>query len=88
MQKTFADLRNRIARTKGLDILSLNINFARPSPAIGWENGENLSFIESAEGAFDGVSMLAVLHHLLINERTFRCDSYVGRMNYKEFLDY
>ena len=63
------DRLNQTALTKGLDILSLNINFARPSPAIGWENGENLSFIERAEGFFDGVLLLAVIHHLILTER-------------------
>ena len=30
---------------------------------------ENVSFLDRARGAFDGVLMLAMLHHLLVTER-------------------
>lgn len=57
------------AREQKLDILPLVVDFARPSPALGWRNRECLSFIDRARGAFDVVLMLAVLHHLLVTER-------------------
>jgi hypothetical protein len=47
----------------------LVVDVARPSPAVGWRNGENESFLERARGAFDLVLMLAVIHHLLVSER-------------------
>jgi SAM-dependent methyltransferase len=57
------------AREKKLNILPLVIDLARPSPAVGWRNDECPSFLDRASGAFDGVLMLAVLHHLLVSER-------------------
>jgi SAM-dependent methyltransferase len=59
----------RQARLEKLDILPLVVNLARPTPAVGWRNGECASFLERAEGAFDTVLMLAVIHHLLVTER-------------------
>jgi SAM-dependent methyltransferase len=59
----------RRAREKKLNILPLVMNLARPSPALGWRNGERLSFLDRATGAFDGVLMLALIHHLLVTER-------------------
>jgi len=70
------------AREKNLNILPLVVNLARPSPALGWRNGECPSFLDRATGlhrdgaassapagAFDGVLMLALIHHLLVTER-------------------
>ena len=57
------------AREQKLDILPLVVDFARPSPALGWRNRECSSFLDRARGAFDVVLMLAVLHHLLVTER-------------------
>ncbi len=59
----------RRARSQKLDILPLIVNFARPTPALGWRNGENASFLDRARGHFDMVFMLAVLHHLLVTDR-------------------
>jgi len=59
----------RRARDQKLDILPLVLNLARPSPALGWRNGECPSFLDRATGAFDGVLMLALIHHLLVTER-------------------
>jgi SAM-dependent methyltransferase len=39
-------------------------NFASPTPALGWANSETLSFLDRAQGRFDLVLMLAVVHHL------------------------
>jgi SAM-dependent methyltransferase len=57
------------AREKKLDILPLVVNLARSSPALGWRNNEQASFLDRATGAFDGVLMLALIHHLLVTER-------------------
>jgi SAM-dependent methyltransferase len=59
----------RRAREQNLDILPLVVDFARSSPALGWRNREQPSFLERAGEAFDAVLMLAVLHHLLVTER-------------------
>ncbi len=59
----------RQARRQQLNILPLVMDLARPSAALGWRNRECPSFLERATGAFDGVLMLAVLHHLLVAER-------------------
>jgi 2-polyprenyl-3-methyl-5-hydroxy-6-metoxy-1,4-benzoquinol methylase len=50
----------------GKNILPLCVDLAYPTPATGWENRENLSFLDRCEGHFDTVMMLAVLHHLLL----------------------
>ncbi len=59
----------RRARDQKLNILPLVVNLAGPSPALGWRNGECPSFLDRATGAFDGVLMLALIHHLLVTER-------------------
>ena len=57
------------AREQKLNILPLVLDLAHPSPALGWRNGECPSFLDRATGAFDGVLMLALIHHLLVTER-------------------
>src|SRR5208283_219503 len=59
----------RKVHAERLDILPLVINLARPSPALGWRNGECPAFLDRAKGAFDMVFFLALLHHLFISER-------------------
>ncbi|MGA2786407.1 MAG: class I SAM-dependent methyltransferase [Verrucomicrobiota bacterium] len=59
----------RRAREQKLNILPLVVNLARPTPALGWRNSECPSFLDRATGAFDGVLMLALIHHLLVTER-------------------
>jgi SAM-dependent methyltransferase len=59
----------RDATTSGLNILPLVVDLTRPSPGVGWRNGENPSFLGRAKGAFDLVLMLAVIHHMLVSER-------------------
>jgi SAM-dependent methyltransferase len=59
----------RRAAEENLPVLPLVVNIADPTPARGWRNGECLSFLERSQGYFDGVFMLALLHHLLITER-------------------
>jgi len=42
------------ARKQGADVLPLVVDFARPSPAIGWCCTEQRSFLDRASKAFDG----------------------------------
>jgi 2-polyprenyl-3-methyl-5-hydroxy-6-metoxy-1,4-benzoquinol methylase len=58
-----------VAKRKNAAILPLVVNIARPTPALGWLNGESRSFLDRATGAFDVVMMLALLHHLIVTER-------------------
>lgn len=58
-----------LARAEHLDILPLVQNLAMPSPATGWRNRECPSFLERAEGRFEMVFLLAVVHHLLVTDR-------------------
>jgi 2-polyprenyl-3-methyl-5-hydroxy-6-metoxy-1,4-benzoquinol methylase len=56
-------------KDSGKDILPLCVDLARPTPAAGWENRENASFLSRCDGHFDTVMMLAVLHHLLLRNQ-------------------
>ena len=53
----------------GKNILPLCVDIAHPTPAAGWQNRENHSFLARASGHFDTVMMLAVLHHLLLGSQ-------------------
>jgi SAM-dependent methyltransferase len=57
------------AQAEHLDIQPLVMDLGRPSPALGWENGEERPFLQRTEGRFDMVFALALIHHLLIRER-------------------
>jgi SAM-dependent methyltransferase len=57
------------ALRENLDILPLVMDLGRPSPALGWEYGEEASFLERSAGRFDMVFALALIHHLLVRER-------------------
>jgi len=59
----------RRAKEEQANILPLVVNLARPTPALGWRNRETSSFLERAEGYFDAVLMLAVVHHLLVTDQ-------------------
>ncbi len=50
-------------------ILPLCVDIARPTPAVGWLNRENGSFLDRCRGNFDMVMMLAVVHHLLVSSQ-------------------
>ncbi len=58
----------RTASQHRQDILPLVVNFARPTPGLGWRNCENAPFLERAEKRFDGLFLLATLHHLTVTE--------------------
>ncbi len=49
-------------------ILPLVIDLANPTPGVGWRNKESASFLARAAGKFDGLIMLAVIHHLLLHD--------------------
>ena len=49
-------------------ILPLVIDLANPTPGVGWRNKESASFLTRAAGKFDGLIMLAVIHHLLLHD--------------------
>jgi len=59
----------RSACAENLDILPLAMDIARPPGACGWANRECISFLDRARGQFDYVLLLALIHHLLVNER-------------------
>lgn len=59
----------REAQHNQYPILPLVVDICRPTPAVGWKNAENLSFLQRAQGSFDAVMMLAVLHHMTITAR-------------------
>lgn len=50
-------------------ITTLVANIARPTPAAGWQNGEQLSLLDRLTGKFDLILMLAVIHHLILREQ-------------------
>jgi len=49
---------------EGENILPLLIDICNPTPGIGWEGQERMSFLE--RGPVDAVMMLALIHHLAI----------------------
>ncbi len=57
------------AQAERLDVLPLVVDLARPTPGTGWRNTECESFLARAEGHFDMVMMLAVIHHMMVTER-------------------
>lgn len=59
----------RQASYEDLDVLPLVVDLTRPTPAMGWRNQECDSFLDRAQGGFDLVMMLAIIHHMLVTER-------------------
>jgi SAM-dependent methyltransferase len=51
------------------NVLPLVIDIARPPGPLGWANEEQPSFLERAQDRFDCVLLLAMTHHLIVNER-------------------
>jgi SAM-dependent methyltransferase len=50
-------------------VTALVANIARPTPAAGWRNREQLSLLDRLMGQFDLVLLLAVIHHLILREQ-------------------
>lgn len=59
----------RAAQSQSAAVLPLVVDLANSTPAYGWKNRETRSFLERATGKFDLVMMLAVIHHMLVNDR-------------------
>ena len=53
----------------GRSIQPLVVDLANPTPAVGWRNAESKSFLARCAGQFDGMLMLAVVHHLLLHDQ-------------------
>lgn len=64
-----SDLNWQAAKNNNLKILPIIANFARPTPAVGWQNCESVSLLDRANGQFDCVMMLGVMHHLLVTDQ-------------------
>lgn len=64
-----ADKSWRTAKEKGLPILPIVADVARPTPATGWRNRETISLLDRARGQFDCVMALGLIHHLLLIEQ-------------------
>lgn len=56
-------------RGSGKAITPIYLNIGRPTPAVGWLNSEIASFVDRAEGRFDCILALGLIHHLLVSER-------------------
>jgi SAM-dependent methyltransferase len=56
-------------KVAGQPVTALVANIARPTPAVGWRNREQLSLLDRLTGKFDLVLMLAVIHHLILREQ-------------------
>jgi hypothetical protein len=63
------DLNWQTALRNDLNILPIIADFARPTPAVGWQNCESASLLDRARGQFNCVMMLGVLHHLLVSDQ-------------------
>lgn len=59
----------RKAAQSNQPITPLVANIARPTPAVGWQNREQLALLDRLAGQFDMVLMLAVIHHLILREQ-------------------
>lgn len=59
----------REAAGKRLAIQPLIADPARPTPPTGWRNREWLGLLERAQGRFDCVMMLGLIHHLLVTDQ-------------------
>jgi SAM-dependent methyltransferase len=59
----------RSAAEKKQKITAMVANIARPTPATGWRNREQISLLDRLIGKFDLVLMLAVIHHLILREQ-------------------
>jgi SAM-dependent methyltransferase len=59
----------RTAAQQGRTITAIVANIARPTPAVGWRNREQLSLLDRLTGKFDLVLMLAVIHHMILREQ-------------------
>ncbi len=54
---------------KNNNISVSNINFSNPTPKIGWNNEETLSYLEKNYEYFDTVIFFGIMHHLMTIDR-------------------
>jgi SAM-dependent methyltransferase len=59
----------READRQKLPVTTIVANIARPTPATGWRNREQLSLLDRLHQKFDVVLMLAVIHRLILREQ-------------------
>lgn len=59
----------RAAAEQEKPVTAMVANIARPTPAAGWRNREQLSLLDRLRGKFDLLLMLAVIHHLILREQ-------------------
>lgn len=59
----------KLAAEKRLPIQPLIADPARPTPAVGWRNRESIGLLARAQGRFDCVMMLGLIHHLLVTDQ-------------------
>jgi SAM-dependent methyltransferase len=59
----------REAQRLGQAVTTLIANPAWPTPAAGWRNAESFALLDRANGRFDCVMMLGLIHHLLLSEQ-------------------
>jgi hypothetical protein len=64
-----ADRLFRSARDRHLEIQTIHADLARPTPAAGWETGEQSALLARLEAQSELVMMLAVIHHLILMEQ-------------------
>jgi SAM-dependent methyltransferase len=57
------------AQAENLPIQPLLADAARPTPPAGWRNAESLALLDRAQGAFDCVMALGIIHHLLVADQ-------------------
>ena len=57
------------ASRANLPILPLVADFARPTPAVGWQGLESASLLSRSSCRFDCVLMLGIVHHLLVADQ-------------------
>jgi hypothetical protein len=58
-----------MSRRSRLSIQTIHADLARPTPAVGWENGETRTLLHRLEAQSEMVLMLAVIHHLILMEQ-------------------
>lgn len=81
------------ARRAGLPVLHLVVDFASPTPALGWCGRECQSFDQRCEAHFEVVMALAVAHHIMVaggiplDELVAKLARYTRRELWIEYVD-
>jgi SAM-dependent methyltransferase len=64
-----ADRLFQSSRARNLSIQTIHSDFARPTPAAGWDTAESSGLLPRLEEQCELVMMLAVIHHLILMEQ-------------------